>query len=98
MVNPLHKLGVSSKLWTISLAYSLPIAVLLYLMIAGFNKDIQFSQMELYGNAYQRPLELVLELIPQNTRQLTHRKVIDVVTFPALPDSGSVPAFKQRGL
>jgi hypothetical protein len=66
MVNPLQKLGVSSKLWTISLAYSLPIAVLLYLMIQGFNKDINFAQMELYGNAYQRPLEQLLELIPQH--------------------------------
>ena len=72
MVNPLRKLGVSSKLWAISLAYSLPIVVLLYLMIAGVNKDIQFSQMELYGNAYQRPLELVLELIPQHQRLASH--------------------------
>lgn len=66
MVNPLRRLGVSSKLWTISLAYSLPIAVLLYLMVQGFNKDIDFAQMELYGNTYQRPLEQLLELIPEH--------------------------------
>src|SRR5690348_2742228 len=66
MVNPLRQLGVSSKLWTISLAYSLPIAVLLYLMVQGFNKDIDFAQMELHGNAYQRPLEQLLKLIPEH--------------------------------
>jgi methyl-accepting chemotaxis protein len=72
MINPLHKLGVSSKLWTISLAYSLPIAVLLFLMIEGVNKDIAFSQLELYGNAYQRPLERLLELIPQHQLLAAH--------------------------
>ncbi len=72
MINPLNKLGVSSKLWTISLAYSLPIAVLFYLMIAGFNKDIDFAQMELHGNAYQRPLEQVLELVPQHQLLAVH--------------------------
>jgi hypothetical protein len=72
MVNPLRKLGVSNKLWTISLAYSLPIAVLLVLMIQGVNKDIDFAQMELYGNAYQRPLERLLELIPQHQLLAAH--------------------------
>ena len=72
MVNLLHKLGISSKLWTLSLVYSLPIAGVLYLMIAGVNKDIDFAQMELYGNVYQRPLELLLDLLPRHQRLTAH--------------------------
>ncbi len=66
MIRYLRTMRVSSKLWTISLAYSLPITVMLYLMVAGINKDIQFGQMELYGNEYQRPLESLLDLVPQH--------------------------------
>ena len=72
MVNPLRKQGISSKLWTLSLVYSLPLAGVLYLMIAGVNTDIEFTQMELYGNAYQRPLEKLLDLIPQHQRLTAH--------------------------
>jgi methyl-accepting chemotaxis protein len=49
------------KLLWISLSFSLPIAVLLYFMIAGFNRDIKFAEQELAGNEYQRPLHRLLQ-------------------------------------
>jgi methyl-accepting chemotaxis protein len=49
------------KLLWISLSFSLPIAVLLYFTIAGFNRDIKFAEQELAGNEYQRPLHRLLQ-------------------------------------
>ena len=51
---------IPNKLFWISLSFSLPIAVLLYFMIAGINDDIRFAQRELAGNEYQRPLHDLL--------------------------------------
>lgn len=58
LLNPLR---IPHKLILISLSFSLPIAVLLYFAIAGINYDIRFAEFELYGNAYQRPLENLLD-------------------------------------
>lgn len=51
---------IPTKLFWISLSFSLPIAVLLYFMIAGFNQHIRFAEQELAGNEYQRSLHDLL--------------------------------------
>ncbi|HEY3998027.1 MAG TPA: methyl-accepting chemotaxis protein [Candidatus Xenobia bacterium] len=61
-------LRVSLRLLIISLSFFLPIGVLLSLMTQDFNQKIQFTQVELDGNAYQRPLEALLQQIPQHSR------------------------------
>ncbi len=63
---------LSQKLTVISLSFSLPIAVLLYFVVDGINYDIRFSTLEMYGNRYQRPLESLLEHIPEH-KFLAHR-------------------------
>ena len=65
------KMKITTKLTVSSLAFALPIAVLLYFMVAGVNASIRFSTMELYGDAYQRPLEKLLEALPAHQRLLT---------------------------
>lgn len=65
---------VSHKLLVISLSFSLPIAVLLYFVITGINSDIDFSQYEIYGNEYQRPLERALDFIPRH-KLIAHRRL-----------------------
>ncbi|MGE4551860.1 MAG: methyl-accepting chemotaxis protein [Desulfovibrionaceae bacterium] len=57
-------LKLSWKLAAIGLAFVLPLAILLYLAVSNINGQIQFSQYEVYGNAYQRPLEALLEHLP----------------------------------
>jgi len=37
--------------------FALPIAVLLFFVVANINESIRFARWETYGNAYQRPLE-----------------------------------------
>jgi methyl-accepting chemotaxis protein len=67
-----NSLRVSHKLLVISLSFSLPIAVLLYFMVTGINSDIQFNRLETMGDAYQRPLERLLNHIGE-TRLLALR-------------------------
>lgn len=58
--NLLTRRHIPNKLLWISLSFSLPIAVLLYFMIAGINRDISFAERELAGIEYQRPLHDLL--------------------------------------
>ena len=58
--NLLMRRHIPNKLLWISLSFSLPIAVLLYFMIAGINRDISFAERELAGIEYQRPLHDLL--------------------------------------
>jgi methyl-accepting chemotaxis protein len=51
-----RKLKISQKLLILSAAFSLPIAVLLYFVITGYNHDIYFTQKEIYGNKLLEPL------------------------------------------
>jgi methyl-accepting chemotaxis protein len=49
-------------------------AALFYFITKGFSKDIAFATFERYGIEYQRPLEELLESIPQ--RQLLSRRYL----------------------
>ena len=62
----LNSTRISHKLLLISASFLMPIAVLLYFMIDGINYDIRFATLELYGNEYQRPLEELLQSVPQH--------------------------------
>jgi methyl-accepting chemotaxis protein len=70
--NPLGSVRIAHKLALISLSFALPIAVLLYFVVDGINYDIRFSTLEMYGNRYQRPLESLLEHVPEH-KFLAHR-------------------------
>ena len=74
MVRLLERLSISRRLTLISLAYTLPIAVLLYFVVGGINDDIRFSELEKLGNAYQRPLAQLLQHLPQH--HLAARRVL----------------------
>ncbi len=59
-------LRVAQKLMLIGVFFVIPDCVMLYLFITAINANIEFAQMEQKGNQYQRPLESLLELIPQH--------------------------------
>jgi PAS domain S-box-containing protein len=61
-----HNLKVSQKLMLISIFFVMPDSVMLYLFITGINANIHFAEMEIKGNVYQRPLEELLELLPEH--------------------------------
>lgn len=62
---------IANKLALVCGTFSLPIAVLLYLMVSGINADIQFARMEAYGNQYQRTLEQLLRHVSEH-KQATY--------------------------
>jgi PAS domain S-box-containing protein len=66
MLDWFQKLKVSHKLMLISIFFVLPDSVMLYLFITAINDNIHFAEMESKGNEYQRPLEELLELLPQH--------------------------------
>jgi len=55
---------LSWKLATIGVAFVLPLGVLLFLAVQNINGQIAFSRLETQGNAFQRPLEKLLEHLP----------------------------------
>ncbi|MEO6006212.1 MAG: methyl-accepting chemotaxis protein [Opitutus sp.] len=58
---------VSRRLILISVIVSLPlVAITVFLVVTAVNKDIDFGRWEKMGNEYQRPLETLLELLPQH--------------------------------
>ena len=72
--HPLDSLLISQKLILISLSLLLPIAVLLYFMVQGINADIRFAELEIAGNAYQRPLMALLDHVGRH-QSLTRRQL-----------------------
>ena len=66
MKNPLESIRISRKLLLIALSFGLPIAVLLCLLVYEGQKQIDFGQKEIYGNAYQNPLEDLLDAVGQH--------------------------------
>ena len=61
-----QNLKVAQKLALISIFFVMPDSVMLYLFITGINANIEFARLEQTGNEYQRPLEELLELIPEH--------------------------------
>jgi len=59
--------SIELKLTLSSVVFLLPIAVLLYAFVAGIRYDIRFSELEIYGNRYQRPLQHALAAFPDVT-------------------------------
>jgi methyl-accepting chemotaxis protein len=61
---PLH-LSVSKRLTLLSLTIAAPLtAIIVFMILSAIGGDIRFSELELMGNRYQRPLERLLDLVP----------------------------------
>ena len=56
-----HRLSVSQKLALISIVFMIPDSVLLTLFLVSNHENVHFARLEQSGNAYQRPLESLLE-------------------------------------
>jgi PAS domain S-box-containing protein len=66
LVARFRNLKVAQKLMLISVFFIMPDSLMLYLFITGINANIKFAQQEVKGNAYQHPLEDLLEYIPEH--------------------------------
>ncbi len=61
-----QNLKVAQKLMLISIFFVMPDSLMLYLFITGINANIEFARQEMKGNTYQRPLERLLQLLPEH--------------------------------
>ncbi|HEY3276610.1 MAG TPA: methyl-accepting chemotaxis protein [Syntrophorhabdaceae bacterium] len=62
----LRGLRISHKILISSLVFAVPILVLLYFMVAGFNHNIKFSRQEMQGLKVVEPLQKIAELISEH--------------------------------
>jgi methyl-accepting chemotaxis protein len=60
------RFSIAKKTALVCATFTLPIAVLLFLVVANINEFIHFAQWEEYGNTYQRPLESLLENVQEH--------------------------------
>ena len=67
----MNRLKYPQKFALISLLFTFPLALVMYLVISEIDDRINFAQKEIYGDAYLRPLRKVLEHVPQ-ARRLAH--------------------------
>src|SRR4051812_28596612 len=65
--NKHSRVAISTKIFLIILTYTLLTgATAVGLISSGINKDIAFADQEKCGNTFQKPLETILELVPQH--------------------------------
>lgn len=86
----LARLKIWQKLALISFAFTLPIAVLIYFMISVVNGHISFATSEKSGNAYQRPLESLLEDVILAKLQLDNDQTQVADDFRQLENTHSI--------
>jgi len=68
MLSRVRDTKIRTRLLLISCAFIMPVAVLLYFTVAGINTTIASSQLEIDGDAFQRPLEKLLVAVPKAQR------------------------------
>lgn len=56
----LHRLSIRARLFSIVLAFTIPLLVVIYFIIDNINHDINIAKMELKGSGYERPLVTLL--------------------------------------
>jgi len=61
----MNRLNYPRKFLLISLLFVLPLALVMNFLISELDSRIEFTQKELYGNAYLRPISQLWQYIPQ---------------------------------
>src|SRR5437868_4637715 len=69
-----QRMRIWQKLIMISVAFLLPITIMIWLIISGFNSQIRFAEFEKDGCVYLKPLMELIDAIPQH-QLLVHRKL-----------------------
>lgn len=74
-MNALNKSRVSARLALLAVVFVVPLAaIIVWLILGSINPNIEVARLEQAGDAYQRPLERLLELIPRHKTALMSEK------------------------
>ncbi|MEG3857848.1 SpoIIE family protein phosphatase [Microcoleus sp. herbarium12] len=71
----MNRLTYPQKFILIGFLFAMPLTLVMYLLISEINSKIDFTQKEIYGNQYLRPLRQLREYIPQ-LQLLNHQGLI----------------------
>ena len=61
----MNRLSYPQKFTLIGFLFAIPLTLVMYLLISEINSRVDFSQKEIYGNKYLRPLRQLREYIPK---------------------------------
>ncbi|MEG4168782.1 MULTISPECIES: SpoIIE family protein phosphatase [unclassified Microcoleus] len=64
-IHLMNRLSYPQKFTLIGLLFAIPLTLVMYLLISEINSRVDFSQKEIYGNQYLRPLRQLREYIPK---------------------------------
>src|SRR5947208_9537107 len=88
MKTKLFQIKLATRIALIALVTAVPLlGVTLFFIFTTASKDIRFGQWELYGNEYQRPLETLLQWLPQHQSLVTRARAGDGSVGSALAES-----------
>jgi methyl-accepting chemotaxis protein len=66
-MNALNRSRISARLALLAVVFVVPLtAIIVWLILQSINPNIEVASLEQAGDAYQRPLEQLLDLIPQH--------------------------------
>src|SRR5439155_1620843 len=90
----LFQIKLATRIALIALVTAVPLlGVTLFFIFTTASKDIRFGQWELYGNEYQRPLETLLQWLPQHQSLVTRARAGDGSVGSALL---ALPEMQER--
>jgi methyl-accepting chemotaxis protein len=74
-MNALHRSRISARLALLAVVFVVPLAaIIVWLILHSINPNIEVASLEQAGDAYQRPLELLLDLVPRHQLAKTSEK------------------------
>src|SRR5262245_60758495 len=80
---------ISRRLAVISLTFTAPIGLMLYLIVVNINRDIDFGALELQGNRFERPLVQVLNGLAEHRLAAGRVHAGEAGADASLRDSGA---------
>ena len=74
-MNALNRSRISARLALLAVVFVVPLtAIIVWLILRSINPNIEVASLEQAGDAYQRPLELLLDLVPRHQLVKTSEK------------------------
>ena len=92
----MNRLKYPQKFFLISLLFVLPLALVMNLLISELNSRIEFTQKEIYGTAYLRPLNQLWQYIPQRQLILQRQFYKNAQSLKTTSPSQELPELQKK--
>ncbi|MEY3301654.1 MAG: SpoIIE family protein phosphatase [Pseudanabaena sp.] len=92
----MNRLKYPQKFFLISLLFVLPLALVMNLLISELDSRIEFTQKELYGTAYLRPLNQLWQYIPQRQLILQRQFYKNAQSLKTTSPSQELPELQKK--